>query len=162
MDLGSTIIGAILIAICVVPVILMNRNNKKREKKALQSLISIATEHNCIISKHEICSDFVIGIDEIKNYVFFFKQKKEEAISQFVDLAEIKISKAVKSTRAAKSKNENITITEKVKLSFIPKNKGKAETQFELYDQENVQLNGELQLADKWSQQINDRLNSKK
>jgi hypothetical protein len=161
MDLGSAIIGAILIAIFVVPVILINKNSKKRDNKALQSLINIATEHNCIISKHEICSDFVIGIDEIKNFVFFFKQKNENAISQFVDLSEIRISQALKSTRAVKSKNENVTIIEKVKLSFIPKNKAKTEIKFDLYDEDNVQPNGELQLVDKWSKLINDRLANK-
>lgn len=162
MDLGSTIIGAILLAIFIVPIILMNGNRKKRERKALQSLITIANQQNCMISKHEICSDFVIGIDETKNFVFFFKQKAEETISQYVDLSEIKISQAVKSTRTIKNKNRNTEITKRVKLSFIPKNKGKAETIFELYNEENTELNGELQLADKWSKQINDRLKNKK
>lgn len=158
MDLGSTIIGAILIAIFVVPVILMNRNNKKREKKTLQLLINIANEQNCKISKYEICSDFIIGIDESENFIFFFKQKKEVAISQYVDLSEIKICKVLKSTRTIRSKNGNVEITEKVKLSFIPKNKDKAETSFEMYDDENTQLSVELQLVDKWSRLINDRL----
>lgn len=161
MDLGNTIIGAILIAICIVPIILMSRNRKKSEKKTLQSLINIANQQNCIVSKHEICGDFVIGIDETKNFVFFFKQKKEDPISQFIDLSEIQICQPVKSTRTIKSKDGNENITEKVKLSFIPINKGKAETRFELYDEENTQLSGELQLVDKWSKQINDRLKNK-
>lgn len=163
MDLGITIIGAILIAICIVPIILMGRNRKKTEKKAFQSLINIANQQSCIISKHEICGDFVLGIDENRNFVFFFKQKKEEAISKFVDLSEVHICQAVKKTRNVKIDKENHSIIERVDLSFILTNKNKGEIKFELYDEEiNTQLSGELQFVEKWAKQINDRLKNKK
>lgn len=163
MDLGVTIIGAILIAICIVPIILMGRNRKKTEKKAFQSLINIANQQSCIINKHEICGDFVLGIDENRNFVFFFKQKKEEAISKFVDLSEVHICQAVKKTRNVKIDKENHSIIERVDLSFILTNKNKGEVKFELYDEEiNTQLSGELQFVEKWAKQINDRLKNKK
>lgn len=162
MDLGSTIVGTIILVICIVPFVIMHYNSVKKENKMLQSLNEIAQQHNCNISQHEFCGDFVIGLDENKNFVFFFKQKKEKAISQFVDLSEIQTCKAVKSTRTIKSKDGDVRIPERVVLSYIPTNKGKAETRFELYDEENVQLIGELQLVDKWSKQINDCLKNKK
>ncbi|CAM1333524.1 hypothetical protein [Tenacibaculum aestuariivivum] len=115
MNLGSTIVGVIIIIICIVPFILMNRSRKKRENKMLISLKKIAEEHKGKINQHEFCGDFVIGIDENKNFVFFFKQKKEKAISQFVDLSEIEICKALKSTRTFK----NLNIIERVELSYL-------------------------------------------
>ena len=86
-------------------------------------------------------------------------KKKEEAISQFVDLAEIQTCQVVKKTRNVKS----LGFIERVELSFTPTNKNKGETRFELYDEEtNMQLSGVLQFVDKWTKQINDRLKNKK
>lgn len=161
MDLGSIIIGAILIAVCTVPLVIMNRNGKKRERQALKSLTNIANQQNCSISKYEACGDFVIGMDEIKNFVFFYKQKNEETISHCVDLSEIHICRAVKTRRTVKSKGGSEDIIERIKLSLIPKNKEKAEVKFELYGDEDTQLNGELQLVDRWAKQINEHLKSK-
>lgn len=155
MDWGTAIIGLIMILICIVPFVIMYYNRVKKENKILQSLNEIAQPHNCKISKHEFCGDFVLGIDESRNFVFFFKQKKEEAISQFVDLAEIQSCQVVKKAISTYS-------IQKLELAFLPTNKSKTETKFELYDEEiNTQLSGELQFVDKWAKQINDRLKNK-
>lgn len=42
MDIGATIIGAILAAICLLPFVLTARSRKKREDKTLKSLMDIA------------------------------------------------------------------------------------------------------------------------
>lgn len=162
MDLGTAIVGLILILLFIVPFIIMHNNRVKKEYKMLHRLEENAQQHHCNISQHEFCGDFVLGIDESRNLVFFFKQKKEEAISQFVDLAEIKTCQVVKKTRDIKNDIGNLSIIERVELSFTPTNKNKGETSFELYDEEtNTQLSGELQFVDKWTKQINDRLRNK-
>lgn len=156
MDWGTAIVGLIMLLICIVPFVIMYYNRVKKENKILQSLNEIAQPHNCKISQHEFCGDFVLGIDESRNFVFFFKQKKEEAISQFVDLAEIQSCQVVKKAISTYS-------IQKLELAFLPTNKSKTETKFELYDEEiNTQLSGELQFVDKWAKQINDRLKNKK
>lgn len=163
MDWGTAIVGLIMLLICIVPFVIMYYNRVKKENKILQSLNEIAQPHNCKISQHEFCGDFVLGIDESRNFVFFFKQKKEEAISQFVDLAEIQTCQVVKKTRNVKNDIGSLGFIERVELSFTPTNKNKGETSFELYDEEtNMQLSGELQFVDKWTKQINDRLKNKK
>lgn len=161
MDQGSAIVGAILIAICIVPFILMSRGSRKKKKRMLQALTESAKQHNGQLSQHEFCGDFVIGFAEDINSVFFIKQKNEEAISQVADLSKIQSCQAVKRTRTIKNKGGNVRITERVELNFIPKDKSKDEINFELYTEENMQLSGELQLVDEWSKQINDRLKDK-
>lgn len=159
----SAIIGAILLAIFIVPLLIMNYNRVRKENIKLQSLNEFALLHNCKISQHEFCGDFVIGLDENRKYVFFFKQKKEDIISQFVDLSGIHSCQVYKKTRTIECKNEDVVIMERVELRFLPTNKSKVETRFELYDDEtNMQLSGELQLTDKWSKQINILLKNKK
>jgi|SRR5690606_3456478 len=163
MDLGTAIVGLILIFICVIPFVIMYNNRVKKENKILQLLHEFAQQHNCKISQHEFCGDFVLGIDNSSNFVFFCKQKKEEVIFQFVPLSEVHICQVVKKTRNIKSDMETPSIIDKVELSFIPINKSKEKSRFELYDEEtNLQLSGELQFADKWSKQINDCLKNKK
>jgi hypothetical protein len=163
MDWGTALVGLIMILICIIPFVIMYYNRVKKENRMLHSLNEIAQQHNCKIGQHEFCGDYVIGIDENRNFVFFFKQKKEEAISQFIDLSEIQTCQMVKKTRNVKNDIGNLSIIERVELSFTPTNKNKGETRFELYDEEiHMQLSGELQFVDKWTKQINDRLKNKK
>lgn len=135
----------------------------KRQNKMLQSLNQLAKENNCKINTYEFCSDFVLGIDESKNFVLFYKLKNEESTSLFVDLAEIQTCQVVKKTRNVKNDIGSLGFIERVELSFTVKDKNKGETRFELYDEEtNMQLSGELLFAEKWTKQINDRLKNKK
>ena len=161
MDLGNIILGAIILAVCIGPLVIMYYRSVNQDNKMLQSLNEIAKQHNCNINQHEICNNFAIGLDENNNYAFFFKQIDEDSISQYVNLSEIKDCKAVKRTSFTKIKDENITFFERIELKFVPSNKSKAEISFELYTPENRQLNGELQLVDRWSTQINEHLSKK-
>lgn len=159
MDLGNTVTGIILVAICVVPVVIVEHNRKKRERKTLQSLINIANQQNCKVSKHEICGDFVIGIDESKKNVFFSKQTKDEVINQFVNLAEIKNCIVQNATRRIVNKDSTTNVVDKLELNFIPLDKSKNEITMEFFNSEiNTQLNGELQSFERWSKLINSYL----
>ena len=95
MDLGTAIIGAISIAIFALPFVLYNRGNKKREKGFLQSLSKIALQNSCQISQHEIVGNSAIGIDETRNYVFFYHQVADKATEQFADLSEMQNCKVI-------------------------------------------------------------------
>ncbi|QWX82637.1 hypothetical protein H0I23_09165 [Cellulophaga sp. HaHaR_3_176] len=155
MDLGSAIIGSIFFVICIAPFSYIYFKGVKTKNNMLRSLNKIAQQHNSKISKHEVCGDFIIGLDEKTNFVYFLKQKKEETISQFVNLSEVQNCQAVKSTRNIKMKDKNVTVTDRVELAYMPINKDKVETKFELYREGGMQLNGEIQLVDAWSKQIN-------
>ena len=95
------------------------------------------------------------------NKIIFFKKKEGASVSQFVNLSEIQDCKAIKRTNATTFKNEDVTLFEKIELKFIPINKNKGEISFELYGPENRQVNGELQMADRWSAQIAEHIKSK-
>jgi len=163
MDLGSAIIGAVAIIICALPFVMMSRSRKKREKAFLQSLSKIATQNNCQINQHEIFGNFAIGIDETKNFVFFFRQVKDNEIEQLVDLSEIQSCKVINTSRNFKNKDGNQKVIDKLELSFTPTAKNKPEIKMEFFNADvNIQLYGELQSIEKWSKLINDRLKHKK
>ena len=39
MDLGSAIVGAIIITICILPFIMIGRSRKKKEKQFIQEVV---------------------------------------------------------------------------------------------------------------------------
>lgn len=163
MNSGNTLVTVIILVVCMIPFVSMYYNRIKKQKKKLQALKGIAQQQNCDISQYEFCGDFVFGIDETKDFVFFYKQKKEEIISQFVDLSKVQICQAIKQTKALQSNTGSRMVTALVQLSFSPMGKDGGDIKFELYDDDvNMQLSGELPFVDKWSKQINGRLKNKK
>lgn len=164
LDWGTAIIGFAALVICAIPFVFDYRSRSKKTKHLKLSLTKLAEQHNCEVNQYEYCGNFILGIDENRNSLFFFKQPKtEEGISQYINLEEIQKCEVVKKTKNVKTDTENLTIVERVEMSFIPSNKNKVEQKIELFDKEkNMQLNGELQFVDKWSKQINDHLKPKK
>lgn len=156
MDLGSALVGAILLIICIIPFLIMHYSRNKTENTKLYSLKEMAKQHNCVINQHESCGNLILGLDESKNFVFIITTEKEDPISLCINLSEVQTCQAVVKSRTIKTNKESSSITERVELGFIPKTKIKGETRVLLYDQEtSMQLNGELLFVDKWSKQIN-------
>lgn len=159
MDLGSSIIGAIAVAMCTVPFVIMYFKRRNKQDKKLQMLKQLAQEQSCTISQFEFCGDFLIGMDVNRNFVFFLKQKKEETITRFIDLSDVEVCQAVKKTRIIDVNEKKETLIDRVELQFLPRAKNNMEISLELYDDHvNNQLDGEIQFGDKWSKQINDTL----
>jgi len=162
-DWKTAIIGLIVILVCISPIIIMVRFRAQKTKKMLQSLKKVAQQQNCKISQHEFFSDFVLGIDEVKKFVFFYKHGKENSISQYVDLAKIQTCKVVKQSKNIKLGSDSVSVISRLELSFIPIGKSQEEQSFLLFDLEtNKQLSGELQFSEKWAQIINGYLKNKK
>ncbi|MBD1263047.1 hypothetical protein HZY62_20820 [Maribacter polysiphoniae] len=159
LDLGSVIVGAIILIVCILPFILIGRSRKKREKHFLQSLSNIANQHNCQINQHEIFGTFAIGMDKVHNAVFFCRQFKDEMIEQYVDLTKIKNCKVINTGRTLKSKDGQKKVTDKLELGFSPSVKDKPEVKWEFFNADiNFQPNGELLSMENWSKTINNRI----
>lgn len=149
MDLLNSIIGTLFVAICITPIIIINIKNKKKEKKALQSLINMAEKQNCNIHQYEHCNHLLIGIDNIKKVVFLYTKKNEIETNQFINLNDYIDCKIHQKDRLIEHNNH--IIIENLYLTFIPKLKNNNEVKLEFYNSENtMQLNGELQFIQKW------------
>ncbi len=163
IDWGTTIVGLVIIALVILPFVLMHYNKKNKMNKLLRKLNDFAKQQGSTISQHEFCSDFVMGLDEHTNYVFFVKEKKDESISKFVNLADIQRCKIDKIMRTTRIDKNNYSVIERLELSFVPTVKTMDEQKFEIYDETlNKQLSGEIQFAENWAKQINSRLKRKK
>ena len=163
MNLETTIIGAIMLAIFIVPYVFFSGSSKRKEKKLLQSLSNIAEQHNCKITQHEISGELIIGLDETANFVFFFKKINDKGIAQHINLTEIQNCKVINLNRTINNKNGNYKVIDKLELSFIPIAKNNSETLLEFYNSdENRQLTVEFKLIEKWAKIVNDRLTLQK
>lgn len=163
MDSGTAIIGAASIVACVLPFIWLHRVKKKAAKKLLTSLTDFASEHNGTISRHEIFRDMAIGLDEKTNSVFFYKKSDAEEVAQHVELAATKTCEVVKTSRTFNDKEGVRTVIEKLELSFTPAASNQPAIALEFYDiHKNMQLNGELQLIERWAKWVDERLRQTK
>jgi len=70
MELGTTIVGIVIILICIIPFALMSINNKKKEKKLLRGLSAFAERNSFKISRYELWNNSTIGIDDTSLTIF--------------------------------------------------------------------------------------------
>jgi hypothetical protein len=159
METGTAVIGAVALAICIYPFVWMSRLRKKAEQQLLTALNDFAAGHNGAVTRHEVFRDMVIGIDEQQNSVFFYKKSDSGGEMQYIPLSGIKTCKVIRSGQTINTPNGSRTVIEKILLAFVPAIEKEAVTELDFYDiNKSVQLNGELQFAERWAQQLDERL----
>lgn len=159
MDLGTAIVGLIIIAICSIPVFIMGKNKKKRERAILQKLTDLAQKEGCKISNHEINENYALGLDEQKNQVFFVKKHNGSFASESADLSKVQKVEVLNTKRTVDNNGSIYSVVEKLSLGFIPTSKGGTQKEFNFFDREyNTQLTGELESIEKWANLINKRV----
>ena len=163
MEIESIIIGVIILAICIVQLMLMSRNRKKTERKKVELLLSLAKNNHSTITKHEACGDYIIGIDEQAQKIFFVKQGENLVEEQCINLREIKQCVIERNAKTVAQSTSTTNLIEKLQLTFIPSDKTKKEIALEFFNAaKTMQLFGELQSIEKWHKEINTVLNSRK
>jgi len=169
MDSSTTITGGIFILFCIMLFVITNRNKRKKEKQFLQPLNRLAEKDNCKISQYDIWNKSIIGIDNLTNRVFFIKNVFYDETSKSIQLNEIlkcRVNEVGQTmtlpSRTVGIKGNVIKAFDKVELVFINRDKNKPELIAEFYNKEtgNLNLTGELQLAEKWCKIANDRIAS--
>ena len=163
MDTGTTIIGAAFVAMLILPFIFMGGNTKKKNKKLGQGLKELANNQNCKITHFQCCGDFAIGLDEISHVAFFYKKTANKEVSKFVNLADIKESKVINTSRTVKSANGDYKTLDRLEIAFVPNPQKDLNLLWELYNvEDNMQQRGEVPFASLWSGLINEHLAQKK
>lgn len=162
MNLGTFITGIITLLLFVVPIIILNRGKKVKEKQLLQALTNLAQQYNCQIHQYELVGIYAIGIDEARNFVFFYKQLTDKHVEQAIDLGKY-LSCSVKDTYStAQNTGSKYKVHDKLELVLRPGDKSRQEEIVTFYNTSDTpQLIGELQSIEKWSKLINSRTGNK-
>ena len=153
MSTGTIIFVAILLLSIIIPVMLINRKKKKNEQQFLQSLKDFAGKCNCKITEHQLWNNIIIGTDGEALRMFFIRKIEDSVVERQVNLAEIQKCRVINTGRSVSSKDSNYQVTERIELAFAPRGSNNPETFFDIYNSkyDNLTLQGELQLAEKWA-----------
>lgn len=159
MDLGTLIIATILVALCLLPFLLIGNTIRKKRKNLERAFAQFAVERNCQIAEHEICGEIILGYAKDKYAFVFLRQKKTNVESWFIPLIEVQNCTALKSNKSIKAASGTYTVIDRLALQLDFKDKNRPDCTLEFYSLENgLQLDGELQLLDKWAQSIKGKL----
>lgn len=162
MDLGATIVGIVIVGVCIIPFVLINRNSRKKKERLLTGLFGYAEKNNDKISRFDVWSNSTIGIDDTSRRIFFTGKVNETEIFQLIPLDEIQKCRLINSSRTVNHKDGNYKVIDKLELAFTYWEKGKPETVLEFYNREtdSLTLTGELQLTEKWNAIANESISA--
>ena len=160
MESEITIIGLIIVLICILPFAWMSINRKRREKKFLRQLSEIAQRNNCNISRYDLWNNSAIGIDDVALSVIYVRKTKDQISAEHINLSEIQKCRIINSGRTVSNKGSHYNVVDKLDLGFTFRDQNKKEALLELYNTEhdNLTLNGELQIGEKWCKIVNDKI----
>jgi hypothetical protein len=156
MDLGASIVGMIVILICIIPFVLISINNRKKGEKLRQRLFDFAQKSNFVVNRYDSWHHSSIGIDDQNDVIFFTRTVKDQVFLQQINLSEIQKCRVI-ITRKIASSSGGIEILE---LAFTYQNKNKPEVILEFYNAayDSLTLSGELQMVEKWCKIVNDKI----
>ena len=153
MESGSIIFGLVVVIGIVLPIVIQNGKRKKKEKQYFNILTGIAEKNSCTISEHELWIKGAIGIDKAAQQLFFMKKTANDEILQVVNLAEMQKCRVVNTHRIVNIKESDQKVIEKLELAFSNREPRKPDVFLEFYNtsRDNLTLNGEVQLTEKWA-----------
>ena len=95
MELGTTLIGLFITALCIAPFLWFSYTNKKHKKQIIKSM---SADPTIKITSYEFCGDMALADSATENRVFFYKKTKDLTIKQAIPLADFKSCQVVKTT----------------------------------------------------------------
>jgi len=159
MDFG-TIIGLVLLLIIVLAVVIVNSNKKNKKKQFVQTLFDLAEKSNSKISDNDVWNNTLIGIDKNAHKLFFIRKTGDNSISNEIDLIGIQKCRVINSSRVVTNNETNHTVIDKLELALTSPDAKIADTMLEFYNtnRDNLFLNGEQQLTEKWAAIVNENI----
>ena len=160
MDIESSIILLIMFALCAIPIVIINKKKKLKEKLLLQTLFDLAAKSNCKITTYDKWSETVIGIDKPAHKLFFVRKTTEEVITREIILSEIQKCRFINTNRVVNGNRISQKVIDKLELVFTFYDSKKSDLILEFYNAvyDSLFLRDEIPLAEKWSEIVNSEL----
>ena len=160
MDSESAIFILMMVLACIIPIAIINKKKKNKERQFLQTLFDLAEKNNCKITDHDRWGNTAIGIDQKAGKLFFIRKTSDGDSSKEVDLYEVKKCRFVNTSRIVNLKESNQKVIEKLELVFTLSDPKKSEIILEFYNSiyDSLSLRGEIQLGEKWSEIVNAKI----
>lgn len=152
MDSETTIIGIILLLICIVPFLVITKKKATKRKNKLKILTNSVQKMNGTIYKNEFWNHYGIGLDKTNKMLYFSTQSDEENSYEVISLKSSTACSIIK-----KQDNSNSITGLGLQLDFTDKSKPTVYLSFYERDR-NIVLVNELDLIQRWSTTINEQL----
>ena len=159
MDIPSLIIGICSLALFIVPLIYVSAAQNRKNKRLQKEFLEIAKNNSLSINKLDLWNNSkVIGIDtEHKKLLYLDKQKQ-----LLIDLSSISKCRIGKSGGSSNGRKDAKAPISKIELIFSYSDKKQPELALTFFNSnDNLNLNGELPLAEKWQELINGQIQSR-
>jgi hypothetical protein len=153
MDNTSIVTLIIVILIGLILIILNRVSQSKNKNTILSELFTFAKENNCSITDYDHWKNAKIGFDKKSGILLFIRTNKEKKINTVVNLIDVIKCQGNKTNHTASSGKDKVSVIDKLGLVFFFKDINKTNLYLEFYNTEfdNLNLNGELQLMEKWA-----------
>jgi hypothetical protein len=156
MESSTTIIVVVILALFIVPIVFINWNNARLLKQKIVRFRSVGADHQLQLSELDVWGQNGIGIDNVSKCVLFAKNIGQDEYVEKIDLNKLKKCEVNKVAREMQSASS----IDQINLRLIFKDSNRANMLLEFYTiSGNLQINGELQLAEKWEKIINKAAN---
>ena len=154
MDITTILVSTIAILACIVPLVFVVKNKGKKEKEFKSVIFGMAAKSNSNIDIYDRWNNTIIGMDNSNRKLFFCRKAGGNEVRHAVDLNDIEASSIVNTQHHVKKDNYNVT--QRLELALVSKDKAK-KILLEFYnaDYDSLTIVDELQLAEKWSRNIN-------
>jgi hypothetical protein len=157
MDLKTIVTLSILVVFFFSLFAINNRLKKQKEALFTKMLFAFAEQNNCKISDNVRWNKSILGIDRVRNFLFFVRKTSSDEIFQQINLADFRMCRLNESSRTVSMNQSSRTVIDRIELVFSNIDKNKPDATIEFYNTayDNLFLAGEPQIADHWSKMIN-------
>lgn len=97
MNSSILLIGALLLAVLILPFVLMIRHQKNKHKKEMQGFKSLAEQNGVHLNKTETINELIIGLDAAQKKLALGSTLSSSDKIRFIDLKDFSTCKVKKS-----------------------------------------------------------------
>ena len=144
----------ITLALLASPFVIDHRRRKKISMEMLRALKEEASKQGCELHKHEVHKEIGLGLDTHKKVLFVLNNNPHATAVRSVQLSLMAVCEAVLVRHGASAARPDAPI-ERVELHLKPKDRSTPDMRFVLYREATASLQGEVELAEKWSGLVN-------
>jgi hypothetical protein len=159
LDWLTGLIGLMFTLIILAPLVGMHFYKLRREQALLRVIQEDARGNKGSIDTHECCGDIIAGVDEQQGTFYFFKRSGSNLGVQQISLEKYKRCRVLRKNLSSKPVEGQTALIEELELLFEPVGKEDQVIRFLLYHiDDQKQLVGELQFAERWSRTFNEQV----
>lgn len=133
MDIANLIIGIVILAFFIVPVLLLSQSGKNKKKKLLKDLETEASIKGIKLTESDCWNESALGFDSSSGTVVFVDESKSERETSIFNLADVKSFRTLPPVNSKESDIADLKKENRLALEFSFKKPGKSNVVINFY-----------------------------